>query len=156
MCIASILQGFFAWTAGLISTCPHVSSVRVCSLNRPHRRVLWLGARPLGCRSALVKAMSKRPPTKTPPKQKRVTMNQLLVSIKKRSKRLATDQVSSTPTVPENAPGLARARAWAAALSASDAVFDLGAYCPECVIPMVREHAHYRCYRCWYRDSCCF
>nr|HEX4315589.1 hypothetical protein [Kofleriaceae bacterium] len=33
---------------------------------------------------------------------------------------------------------------------------DLSTMCPTCNIAMQPEHAHYRCARCGYRDSCCF
>jgi hypothetical protein len=33
---------------------------------------------------------------------------------------------------------------------------DLSATCPTCMIAMQPEHAHYKCPRCGYRDSCCF
>jgi tRNA(Ile2) C34 agmatinyltransferase TiaS len=33
---------------------------------------------------------------------------------------------------------------------------DLTTTCPTCMIEMQSEHAHYRCTRCGYRDSCCF
>jgi DNA-directed RNA polymerase subunit RPC12/RpoP len=32
---------------------------------------------------------------------------------------------------------------------------DLSIQCPECGTKMQPEHAHYRCLRCGYRDSCC-
>jgi len=32
---------------------------------------------------------------------------------------------------------------------------DLSTTCPNCDLPMRPEHAHYRCDRCGYRDSCC-
>lgn len=28
--------------------------------------------------------------------------------------------------------------------------------CPTCSIPLVPEHAHMKCPKCHYRDSCCF
>jgi len=34
--------------------------------------------------------------------------------------------------------------------------FDLDTTCPTCNTPMRPEHAHYKCPRCGYRDSCCF
>lgn len=37
--------------------------------------------------------------------------------------------------------------------TAGDPICDI--MCPICVIEMQREHAHYRCTRCGYRDSCC-
>lgn len=33
---------------------------------------------------------------------------------------------------------------------------DLSTTCPSCGAQMQPEHAHYRCGRCGYRDSCCF
>lgn len=33
---------------------------------------------------------------------------------------------------------------------------DLSTICPTCSILMLPEHAHYKCPRCGYRDSCCF
>ncbi len=33
---------------------------------------------------------------------------------------------------------------------------DLASTCPTCETLMQREHAHYRCLTCGYRDSCCF
>ncbi len=33
---------------------------------------------------------------------------------------------------------------------------DLSITCPTCATLMQPEHAHYRCSRCGYRDSCCF
>jgi hypothetical protein len=33
---------------------------------------------------------------------------------------------------------------------------DLSIMCPVCCIAMHPEHAHYKCPRCGYRDSCCF
>ena len=33
---------------------------------------------------------------------------------------------------------------------------DLSITCPTCSIEMQPEHAHYRCPKCGYRDSCCF
>jgi hypothetical protein len=43
--------------------------------------------------------------------------------------------------------------------SSADAVkvcpTDLSIQCPTCGIEMQPEHAHYRCLRCGYRDSCC-
>ena len=33
---------------------------------------------------------------------------------------------------------------------------DLSITCPTCSIEMQPEHAHYRCQKCGYRDSCCF
>jgi hypothetical protein len=33
---------------------------------------------------------------------------------------------------------------------------DLSILCPTCAVAMLPEHAHYRCARCGYRDSCCF
>jgi Zn finger protein HypA/HybF involved in hydrogenase expression len=33
---------------------------------------------------------------------------------------------------------------------------DLSMTCPTCGTLMEPEHAHYRCTRCGYRDSCCF
>ncbi len=33
---------------------------------------------------------------------------------------------------------------------------DLTTTCPTCMIEMQPEHAHYKCPRCGYRDSCCF
>ena len=33
---------------------------------------------------------------------------------------------------------------------------DLSTICPTCSIEMQPEHAHYRCAKCGYRDSCCF
>ena len=33
---------------------------------------------------------------------------------------------------------------------------DLASTCPNCGTMMQREHAHYRCATCGYRDSCCF
>ncbi len=33
---------------------------------------------------------------------------------------------------------------------------DLSITCPTCATLMEPEHAHYRCPRCGYRDSCCF
>jgi len=32
---------------------------------------------------------------------------------------------------------------------------DLSIQCPTCGTAMQPEHAHYRCLRCGYRDSCC-
>jgi hypothetical protein len=32
---------------------------------------------------------------------------------------------------------------------------DLSIQCPTCGTEMQPEHAHYRCLRCGYRDSCC-
>jgi DNA-directed RNA polymerase subunit RPC12/RpoP len=32
---------------------------------------------------------------------------------------------------------------------------DLSIQCPTCGTQMQAEHAHYRCLRCGYRDSCC-
>ena len=32
---------------------------------------------------------------------------------------------------------------------------DLSIQCPTCGTEMQPEHAHYRCVRCGYRDSCC-
>ena len=32
---------------------------------------------------------------------------------------------------------------------------DLSTTCPSCGSEMQPEHAHYRCLRCGYRDSCC-
>ena len=28
--------------------------------------------------------------------------------------------------------------------------------CPNCNVPLIPEHAHSRCPKCHYRDSCCF
>ena len=33
---------------------------------------------------------------------------------------------------------------------------DLSTTCPQCDSQMRPEHAHYRCEKCGYRDSCCF
>jgi len=33
---------------------------------------------------------------------------------------------------------------------------DLSTTCPQCDSEMRPEHAHYRCLKCGYRDSCCF
>jgi hypothetical protein len=33
---------------------------------------------------------------------------------------------------------------------------DLSTTCPQCDSQMRPEHAHYRCLKCGYRDSCCF
>jgi Zn finger protein HypA/HybF involved in hydrogenase expression len=33
---------------------------------------------------------------------------------------------------------------------------DLSTTCPQCDGQMQPEHAHYKCTRCGYRDSCCF
>ena len=33
---------------------------------------------------------------------------------------------------------------------------DLSTTCPTCGTVMQPEHAHYRCAKCGYRDSCCF
>ena len=33
---------------------------------------------------------------------------------------------------------------------------DLTTTCPTCLVEMMPEHAHYKCPRCGYRDSCCF
>jgi len=33
---------------------------------------------------------------------------------------------------------------------------DLASACPQCGTMMEPEHAHYRCKKCGYRDSCCF
>ena len=33
---------------------------------------------------------------------------------------------------------------------------DLSITCPTCATLMQPEHAHYKCPRCGYRDSCCF
>ncbi|HEY1549149.1 MAG TPA: hypothetical protein VGG28_15095 [Kofleriaceae bacterium] len=33
---------------------------------------------------------------------------------------------------------------------------DLTTTCPTCMIEMQPEHAHYKCPKCGYRDSCCF
>ncbi|MGH2820240.1 MAG: hypothetical protein ACRDJ5_06280 [Actinomycetota bacterium] len=33
---------------------------------------------------------------------------------------------------------------------------DLEMTCPHCMLEMYPEHAHFRCARCGYRDSCCF
>jgi hypothetical protein len=33
---------------------------------------------------------------------------------------------------------------------------DLSIICPTCSTEMQPEHAHYRCLKCGYRDSCCF
>lgn len=33
---------------------------------------------------------------------------------------------------------------------------DLSITCPTCSTLMQPEHAHYKCPRCGYRDSCCF
>ncbi|HTJ47423.1 MAG TPA: hypothetical protein VL463_35230 [Kofleriaceae bacterium] len=33
---------------------------------------------------------------------------------------------------------------------------DLSITCPTCMIAMQPEHAHYKCPKCGYRDSCCF
>jgi tRNA(Ile2) C34 agmatinyltransferase TiaS len=33
---------------------------------------------------------------------------------------------------------------------------DLTTTCPTCLVEMQPEHAHYKCPRCGYRDSCCF
>jgi Zn finger protein HypA/HybF involved in hydrogenase expression len=33
---------------------------------------------------------------------------------------------------------------------------DLSITCPTCTTLMQPEHAHYKCPRCGYRDSCCF
>jgi rubrerythrin len=33
---------------------------------------------------------------------------------------------------------------------------DLNVVCPVCDIQMDQEHAHMRCPKCGYRDSCCF
>lgn len=33
---------------------------------------------------------------------------------------------------------------------------DLTTTCPTCLVAMQPEHAHYKCLRCGYRDSCCF
>ena len=33
---------------------------------------------------------------------------------------------------------------------------DLASACPRCGTMMEPEHAHYRCRKCGYRDSCCF
>jgi hypothetical protein len=33
---------------------------------------------------------------------------------------------------------------------------DLTTTCPTCMIEMQPEHAHYKCAKCGYRDSCCF
>lgn len=35
-------------------------------------------------------------------------------------------------------------------------VCDLSTQCPQCDSKMEPEHAHYRCPKCGYRDSCCF
>ena len=32
---------------------------------------------------------------------------------------------------------------------------DLSIQCPQCGTMMQPEHAHYRCLKCGYRDSCC-
>lgn len=29
-------------------------------------------------------------------------------------------------------------------------------HCPTCSIPLIPEHAHMKCPKCHYRDSCCF
>ena len=33
---------------------------------------------------------------------------------------------------------------------------DPDTHCPTCQIPLEPEHAHMRCKKCGYRDSCCF
>ncbi len=33
---------------------------------------------------------------------------------------------------------------------------ELEMICPICLLEMQPEHAHFRCSRCGYRDSCCF
>jgi hypothetical protein len=38
----------------------------------------------------------------------------------------------------------------------TDRSCDLSTTCPVCLSEMTPEHAHYRCAKCGYRDSCCF
>ncbi|MCA9673722.1 MAG: hypothetical protein H6709_07210 [Kofleriaceae bacterium] len=53
-------------------------------------------------------------------------------------------------TAPPSSPG-------AAATAPTRACpVDLSITCPTCDTAMQPEHAHYRCLRCGYRDSCCF
>ncbi|HEY4238790.1 MAG TPA: hypothetical protein VGM88_03210 [Kofleriaceae bacterium] len=33
---------------------------------------------------------------------------------------------------------------------------DMTTICPTCLVEMQPEHAHYKCAKCGYRDSCCF
>ncbi|MEZ4368391.1 MAG: hypothetical protein R2939_19245 [Kofleriaceae bacterium] len=44
----------------------------------------------------------------------------------------------------------------ATAPTTSPPACDLSTTCPSCGTEMRPEHAHYRCGRCGYRDSCCF
>lgn len=55
---------------------------------------------------------------------------------------LAAKPVRARGTVPPGVIALAKA--------------DLSITCPTCTTLMQPEHAHYRCTRCGYRDSCCF
>jgi Zn finger protein HypA/HybF involved in hydrogenase expression len=41
-------------------------------------------------------------------------------------------------------------------LAAKKQSCDLSITCPTCNTAMQPEHAHYRCAKCGYRDSCCF
>ena len=43
-----------------------------------------------------------------------------------------------------------------AAPAPAQPVCDLSTTCPQCNTEMQPEHAHYRCAKCGYRDSCCF
>ena len=50
---------------------------------------------------------------------------------------------------PGRQPGLTEARS-------PNRACDLDTACPRCGTMMEPEHAHYRCRKCGYRDSCCF
>ncbi|HEX4450067.1 MAG TPA: hypothetical protein VH143_04300 [Kofleriaceae bacterium] len=51
---------------------------------------------------------------------------------------------------------IAREASEPVAIEAEPAQCDLTTTCPTCMIEMQPEHAHYKCPKCGYRDSCCF
>jgi hypothetical protein len=66
--------------------------------------------------------------------------------------RLARGSLTSIP-LPKP---LTVAEPQAAEPAAQPPACDLSTTCPQCSTEMRPEHAHYKCPKCGYRDSCCF
>jgi tRNA(Ile2) C34 agmatinyltransferase TiaS len=64
------------------------------------------------------------------------------------SDRLARGSLTNIPVPLDKAPKVST--------SGPKTECDLASACPQCSTMMEPEHAHYRCKKCGYRDSCCF
>jgi hypothetical protein len=84
----------------------------------------------------------------------RGTLHGVIAAYAKPPPVVATSEPRKPAPAPEPAP--APATPAPAAADVPKRPCDLASACPQCGTMMQPEHAHYRCMRCGYRDSCCF